>query len=346
MKDDKFEVRRVQITGGGSFIVSLPKRWAMERRLGRGDRVVFSEGTEGTLILSPMESAAKSGSSETMFTVHPLMEPDSIIRRVVALYLIGFTVIRMKTTQDRFEAVHSDYVKDFVRRKLVGTEVVSESPNELTLQVLISYPELSVDSALRRMVTVTVAMLRDAVSALAANDAFLAGEVVKMEDEVDRFGFYIVRQLKMASQNPSIMKHLGLNSGRDIIGYRLVTKSVERVADHAVKIAENVKAMRKEKSQRLLRNIRELGEEATRFFEDSVRALYKRNYEDADEALRRMKLFESLEERVLKDMSRQKIDPIQMSSLRLIIESLRRVKEYGSDIAEVVLNLTAVPTEQ
>ncbi|MEM3381039.1 MAG: PhoU domain-containing protein [Candidatus Bathyarchaeia archaeon] len=92
--------------------------------------------------------------------------------------------------------------------------------------------------------------------------------------------------------------------------------------------------------------MRELGEEATRFFEDSVRALYKRSYEDADEALRRMKLFESLEERVLKDMSRQNIDPIQMSSLRLIIESLRRVKEYGSDIAEVVLNLTAVPPEQ
>ncbi|MBS7625627.1 PhoU family transcriptional regulator [Candidatus Bathyarchaeota archaeon] len=346
MKDDKFEVRKVQITGGGSFIVSLPKRWAMERRLVRGDRVVFSDGGEGSLILSPMESFEKSGSSETMFTVHPLMEPESIIRRVVALYLIGFTVIRMKTTQDRFESLHSDYVKDFVRRKLVGTEVVSESPNELTLQVLISYPELSVDSALRRMVTVTVAMLRDAVSALATNDVFLAAEVLKMEDEVDRFGFYIVRQLKMASQSPSIMKHLGLSSGRDIIGYRLVTKSVERVADHAVKIAENVKAMRKETPQRLLRNIRELGEEATRFFEDSVRALYKRNYGDADEVLKRMNLFKSLEERVLKDMSGQKIDPIQMSFLRLIIESMRRVEEYGSDIAEVVLNLTAVSPEQ
>jgi hypothetical protein len=40
------------------------------------------------------------------------------------------------------------------------------------------------------------------------------------------------------------------------------------------------------------------------------------------------------------ETNRQKMDPVQMSSLRLIIESLGRVGEYGSDIAEVVLNLT------
>jgi phosphate uptake regulator len=338
----KFEVRRIQVTGRGSFIVSLPKRWVIERSLNRGDKVVFSDGGEGSLRISPLESAVKSGPSETTFTINPLTDPESIIRRIVALYLIGFTVIRMKTPQNRFEAVHSDYVKEFVRRKLVGTEVVFESPNEITLQVLISYPELSIDSALRRMVTVTVAMLRDAVSALATGETTLAGEVLKMEDEVDRFGFYIVRQLKMASQDLSVMKQLGLNSGRDIIGYRLVTKSVERAADHAVKIAENVQAMRVKTSSGLIQKICELGGEATKFFEDSVKALYRRNYEEADNVLKRMGMFDSLENRVLNDMNRYKIDPVQMSSLRLIVESLRRVEEYGSDIAEVVLNLTAV----
>ena len=41
-------------------------------------------------------------------------------------------------------------------------------------------------------------------------------------------------------QNPRISKEIGLANSKDCLGYRLVTKSVERTADHAVKIAENV----------------------------------------------------------------------------------------------------------
>ncbi|MGQ9639602.1 MAG: PhoU domain-containing protein [Candidatus Bathyarchaeia archaeon] len=336
------EVRRVQVTGRGSFIVSLPKRWVKDLGLTRGDRVVFSDGGEGSLRITTLENVLKSRPSETTIIVQPIVEPESLIRRIVALYLLGFSIIRMKTTQERFEATQSDYVKEFIRRKLVGTEVVFESPNELTLQILVSYPELSVDNALRRMVTLTVAMLRDAISALSKRDVTLASEVLKMEDEVDRFGFYIVRQLKTAAQNASAMKQIGLNSGRDIIGYRLVTKSVERVADHAVKIAENVQVMKEKAPSKILEKLCETGEEAIRFFEGSMSALYKREYKAADDVLKRMSLFNSLEQNFLQNMRKQDIDPVQMSSLRLIIESLRRVVEYGSDIAEVVLNLTAL----
>jgi len=35
-----------------------------------------------------------------------------------------------------------------------------------------------------------------------------------------------------------------------------------------------------------------------------------------------------------------------LSSLRLILKSLRRICEYGSNIAEVVLNLTAVEPQE
>ncbi|MEM2941882.1 MAG: phosphate uptake regulator PhoU, partial [Candidatus Bathyarchaeia archaeon] len=151
-------------------------------------------------------------------------------------YLTGLNFIKLKTTKERFEPTTSEYVRDLVRKKLVGTEVVIESPNEIALQVLVSYPELSVENALRRMVMITLSMLRDAISALIQRNSSLVDEVLRMDDEVDRFSFYVVRQLKTAAQDTSVISQIGLGSGRDIIGYRLVTKSVERAADHAVKI--------------------------------------------------------------------------------------------------------------
>jgi phosphate uptake regulator len=71
-------------------------------------------------------------------------------------------------------------------------------------------------------------------------------------------------------------------------------------------------------------------------------ALYKRDYNMAEEVVKKTHDIQMLEQEIINDVMRHKSDPIQISLLRLTIESLSRVGEYGSDIAEVVLNLTAV----
>jgi len=336
------EVRRIQVTGRGSYIVSLPKRWVKDKNLDRGEQIVFSAEDDGSLRITPRTAIKKAKPPETTIVVSPNPDPESLTRKVIALYLTGFNFIRLKTTEARFGSTQSDYIRDFVRKKLVGTEVVTESPSEIALQVLISYPELSVENALRRMVMITLSMLRDATSALVQKDNALAEDVLKMDDEVDRFGFYIVRQLKTAAQDRSIIPQVGLGSGRDIIGYRLVAKSVERAADHAAKIAENALLMKQPVSQRLLKRISKVSELAAKIFEDAMLSLYKRSYAAAEDVLKWMNQIEASEREIITEINRQKIEPVQMTALRLILESLRRVGEYGSDIAEVVLNLTAV----
>ena len=229
-----------------------------------------------------------------------------------------------------------------MRSKLVGTEVVTESPNEIALQVLISYPELSVENALRRMVIITLSMVKDAIAAFTKMDKPLAQEIIKMDDEVDRFGFYIVRQLKTAAQDRSIISQIGLTTGRDIIGYRLVGKSVERTADHAAKIASIVSQMRNPISPKISQKIDKMCKLGMDNFQEAMTSLYKREYTMAENIVKKTNKIQMLEQEIISDVMKQKSDPVQMSLLRLMIESLSRVGEYGSDIAEVVLNLTAV----
>ena len=80
------------------------------------------------------------------------------------------------------------------------------------------------------MATIAEWMHKEAVQSIMEKSSDLVEEVARMDDEVDRFGFYIVRQLKTALRNPQIIKELGLSSPIDLLGYRLVTKSVERSA--------------------------------------------------------------------------------------------------------------------
>ena len=49
----------------------------------------------------------------------------------------------------------------------------------------------------------------------------------------------------MVVQNDRILKEIGLTSPTDCLGYRLIVKSVERVADHASRIAQEVQAIKK-----------------------------------------------------------------------------------------------------
>jgi phosphate uptake regulator len=47
------EQRKLQVTGGSTFILSLPKEWATKNELKRGSSMVVREEEDGSLSISP-----------------------------------------------------------------------------------------------------------------------------------------------------------------------------------------------------------------------------------------------------------------------------------------------------
>jgi len=154
--------------------------------------------------------------------------------------------------------------------------------------------------------------------------------------EVNRFGLYIVRLLKMAVSNPRIVKDIGLSNQKECLGYRLIAKSVERTADHATKIAENVLLLRVPVNEKLLERIDQLSNLAISMFEDSMEALFKSDFNLAETVIEKISQIAKLEKEAV--FLSHNVGIEETASLRLIIESVRRTAEYASDVAEVVLN--------
>jgi len=334
------ETRKLQITGGSTFIVSLPKRWITNNQLKKGSSLTFFEEDNGSLtILSSSELVRKEKPSEALIKVSSNENPGTIVRKTVSSYLVGYNIIRIKARdQQQLSSKQRTAIKNFARDLLVGTEIVTDTPTELTLQVLLSYPELSIQSALRRMCIITSSMHKDALTALKELDSQLAKSVVATDDEVDRFNLYVIRQLKMAIQNPTIIKEIGLTTARDCLGYRLVTKSVERTADHAASIAENVLLLRTPIDEEVFKYLEEMSTLAVSMFETAIESLFRLDFNLAESVVQKTKEINFTMKEAL--LSSKKIGTEEMANLRLIIESLRRTAEYASDIAEIVLNLT------
>ncbi len=338
--EDRY-VRRVQLTGRGSYIVSIPKGWVEEAGLKKGGRIEFSRQQNRGLLLTPFEGMRyEDERSRCAISIPPDADPDGVARRIISLYVVGFSTIEINSRTGNLPIRVRDIIREVARTKLVGTELVTESSRSATLQVLLTYPQLLVPDALRRMGSITNSMQQDSVQALANHDSELARQVLRIDDEIDRFSLYIIRQLKWAVQHPPLIEKIGLHQPVECLGYRIITKSVERSADHAARIAHNSTLIQHEIDPALLKDTRTLSDVSLHMMDTALRALFSDNYELAESVLLEKEEASQLEARLVERLLREKMPASELSAYRLISESFRRIGEYATDIAEVVLNLT------
>jgi len=332
------EQRKLQVTGGSTFILSLPKDWAIRNELKRGSSMVVREEDDGSLSIAPSKFVKKEKQDDAFIKASLNDNPDAVMRTAISAYLDGFNILHVRAQgQKLLSSKLRNHLKNFARHYLVGTEIVIDTPTDLTLQVLLNYPELTVQNALSRMSIIASSMHKEAMASLKKLDYSAAKSVIETDREVNRFGLYIVRLLKLAVSNPRIVKEIGLNNQKDCLGYRLIAKAVERTADHATKIAENTLQLKEVANGELLQRIEEMSGLANSMFENAVDSLFRHDFNLAESVIEKIGQVHKLEKETVLNLQKANIEEIV--NLRLVIESVRRTAEYASDISEVVLNL-------
>ncbi len=331
------EIRKLQLVGGSTYVLSLPKKWVDELDLKTGDPVSIIKNVNRSLSILPNQNSQTARITKSKTAIGLKDSIESVQRKIIAMYLSGYQIIEIHTKGGRIPLEQKQAIRELVRKNMIGTEIVESTPESMTIQVLTSLPELSISDALKRMFLLTTTMHRQAIDALKEMDAEMGEEITHLDDEVDRFSLYILRNLTLAVEHEKILRDIGLKKPSDCISYRIVVKSIERVADHAVSIASRVKFLKSTLEPSLIQKISQLSEESLKVFEDSILALNKRDYSLADNvatnahriAVKEKEFTDSLEE-----------SKKYSSVIKFVLEDIRRTAEYSSDIAEAVINET------
>ena len=333
------ETRKIQFTGKSSFIVSLPKQWVTDLGLKKGDQIrVSRQGTSALQIFPLKFQTGVKQSDDATIEIGVEENPSSIIRKLISIYFLGFKTINMKPKSGILKPVQRTVIKNAVKRMLMGAEIISDSTSGITIQVLVNILELSVDGALKRMIHLAKSMLNDAILAVKEENLDLAEEVINTDDEVDRFGFYIIRQLIIAIQNEHMLKEMGFNNVRNCLGYRLVVKNIERTGDHAVVIAKDLIEFKKGIKKQILMKIQDMNNFSISVLDDACLSLFKEDYVQADMTIKKANEIVKYEKKVL-DATKSLKDDEEIFRIRRMVENIRRISEYASDIAEIVLNI-------
>ncbi|MCK4928698.1 MAG: phosphate uptake regulator PhoU, partial [Methanosarcinales archaeon] len=174
------DIRKIQRTGGSTYIVSLPKRWADRVGVTNGTNVGITIRPDGALIITP-DISSPSPTIKRLDVTGKTGEP--LVREIIASYIAGFNVIELRSQRI------SNEQKQTIRKithKLIGPEIIEDTANHITIQDLLNPGELSLRQSVRRMFLIAASMQTDAMQAVSTYDIDLAMDVDQRDDEVDR----------------------------------------------------------------------------------------------------------------------------------------------------------------
>ena len=322
----------MQLTGGSSLSVTLPKSWVERAQIQAGDLVGCAPRADGTLSIHPHTR----GEREVQRYVVEIGDEQGeyVFRKVIAAYLMGYDVISV-TSKKPLQPGARTALRQAVRR-IIGLEIVEEEPNTISVQDFLDPKEFHMDKALRRMSMLTQAMQEEAVSTFTGPQPDVADSLRDRDDEVDRLYWLVNKQFHAMLRDVGYASKMGLTASQ-ALNFLLVARLVERTADHADRMATQALLVpRTKQGAAFLARLEKEARRAFELFRESLQTFHKQDAKKANALVDAVARFQQGHEGLLREAAALGGEPV--SHLAIILESINRTAAYAADIGEVSIN--------
>jgi phosphate uptake regulator len=226
-------------------------------------------------------------------------------------------------------------VRDFTQMT-VGQEVMEESETAIRIKDLLNPSELPFPNTLKRLFVIVKSMHEDAITAIETRDTDLAGEVIREDRDVDRLWWLVARQTNMVLKDANLAKRMGASAG-EASGFVTVARILERIGDHAVRIAKNAIVLADHPVEpEVAARLRTASAFSLSVLDHALASFVTRDTGLANRAIEEVRHAEALCEEIHTVALSLPTDPAV--ALGYIAESIRRSGEYAADVAETVIN--------
>ncbi|MDZ5810384.1 phosphate uptake regulator PhoU [Halorubrum sp. AD140] len=330
------ETRKVQVTGGSTYTVSIPKTWATANDVEAGTEIEFYPDGDSLFLTPRSEEERTRGTLDVTD-----LSKQALTRAVTTMYVSGFDVIELEGTEITTE--QRSTVREAVQ-SLVGLEVLEETRSRVVIQDLLDSSELSIHNAVTRMRLISLSMLEDAIDALSERDHDLARDVISRDDDLDRLWLVVSRIFRATLRTPKAAEELGLPR-EECFDYHSSARQLERIGDHATKIAHLTLNIEEPLPSEVVEAVDDLHEDAVEVIDTAMDALFADEPEEATRLANEARTgVRAIDERVRAiDELLRDLDPARAQLLGLVVDSVLRSADYGGNVAETALQ-KAAPT--
>ena len=175
------DLRRIQITGGSSFMITLPKDWADSVGLKKNDTVGLQPQPDGSMVIYPGGEQAAIAGSTKVIDADGIADRDYLYRQLVGAYIAGHDVIELRS-EGELSSMAASTASSFTQTA-IGLEILEESDNRIVIKDLMDQGEIKPAKSVERMKVLVRNMLNDVLEALEQRDPKLLDG---MSDLLDR----------------------------------------------------------------------------------------------------------------------------------------------------------------
>ncbi|MHA1231941.1 MAG: PhoU domain-containing protein [Candidatus Helarchaeota archaeon] len=327
------EQRKVQITGGSSFVITLPKEWINRNNIRPKDTLGMIIQPDDTILITP-KNIKNHKYKEKSFDLDKISDPSYLFRLLIGAYMMGYSSI-IVSSKIRIKPELKSSVKKFVY-DAIGLEIMDEDNQMIQIKDLINPSEMPFENTIKRLFSKVKTMHEDTLNALSSKNKELANEIVERDDEVDRLYWSVARQSNLILRNTVIAKELGVEPV-DANFFYLISRIIERIGDHAVNIAKNIPVIIDSNlNESIINKIKEAGQLALDIFSDSISVWFDKNIENANKIIESINKLHKLCDEI--NSIAVGTEGITAIAISYIIESIRRTGDYSMNICETTIN--------
>jgi len=327
------ETRKLQRIGGNTLYVSLPKPWTSRMQLRQGDKVTLIQQPDDSIRIYSTTKREKS--REIILEVNAKDSKQSFNRGIIAAYVDGFDVIRLKA-EGRLTEEQQNAIRETIDR-LFGLEVIEITGNTMTIQCLLK-EDLPIEKAIQRIHNVILSMLSETISALRERNINLVKGLNRRMGDVHRLSLVINRLLRSLILFPRSVEQRKV-SLIDCVDYLRVLHIIAEIADNVKKIWESVIGLSEQTLPEPILNplcqkcipIRDL-------YDQSIQALLSKDIPLANQILDSKPTLENLWRLCREADEKSKISSLALSHAYLLIDNLKQIQQYATEIAEIAID--------
>ncbi len=222
--------RKVQLAGNSTYVVSLPKPWALEQGLESGS----------SMYLYPHEDRLVAA-TETVSTHKRCVEiavtdrsESSLARTVEAAYLIGcdrLAVTGLETADPSVRRTIERTVSGFV-----GVAIDSDDGDRITITDVLDTSDVSLPQTVAQARQLVLELYADAIEAYVTGDTDRSRRATDRLEDLNRLVSFVARGTHRGLSEVTELDRLGTDRLEAFQSYRIMM-ALEHLASHAVDIA-------------------------------------------------------------------------------------------------------------
>ena len=326
-------IRKVQVTGRSSFILTLPKDWIKAQNIQKNQEIKLISQPDGSLLIAPHMKFEENPRIKT-FEIDKKTNVKLLLNQLFAAYIVGFSQIKILTTE-RIPHDIREIVFKFVN-SVIGLEIIEETELSYVIKDVLKAKEATFDKEINRMVAILRSMHKDAIEALEMGNRELAISVMERDRQINRMNRHITRQTTMSIEDVGFAESIE-TSMRDVLAYFVIALYLELIGDYTVLIAREVVRFQEAKykisaSIGISTDIGGLSNKVLELLELANNSWNEQNIPVAQEAIDR---FQELHKECDKMLRKLGDAPVSINN---IIENIRKTGKLIQNIAFITID--------